>query len=876
LTGTTPAVHRLPNGLTVILQPVPYAPVAACVVAYRIAPLWEGDSDRGLSHFCEHMMFRGTSLTSGSRFWQIVQRDGGVSNAFTSRDMTAYYAVVPNGRLDDILSIEADRMRGCSFNPEAVATEKRVVLEERMMTNLDSPSGALSEELHRTAFTVHPYRHPVTGYRKDIEAFDRDRAYTFYRRYYTPSNCLLVLTGRIDPGSTMGQVEDSFGSVEGPEVAWDPVHEEPPQTEERRVTIEHSSSMNRVQLAFRGARSRDGDNLLLDLATMYLAGGRTGRLEESLVQTGLATDITATNDNCRDPGLFTLEAGLVPGIDPGRVIGIFRDEVERLRREPIPEQLLDSLRRRFTAMQAMTVASPAGLALEYAMGWCISDDPFATFGDLEMVRDVSAEQVADASRKILDRSRSTVALLEPADQGAKKGLWLPSRPGGFVPDVTPPSQMDFEDLHIDSRLLEVPHRSISEGAFEETFPGCLRVLIRRDHSFPLVSIAFSVPMGSGREPPEQAGLTAVTAEAMRYGTADMTYMEFNGLVESIGAELAFGGGSEHAAGHLTMLSEDVTAGLRIVECLVRRPAFRTDDVDRVLKEARAEVEMRGDMPFAVSLDRLARMMTEPERMARIPTVETLSAISADSVREFHDRCVRPEGSVIVVVGDVVPDMVSEELHHLFDRWANPSSGQFPVNPGVDSTTPSTSVTRMEGMAQTAVTLGFPAPARHSSDRIAFHLINAILGDGIGSRLGRSVRDSSGLAYSVGSEYYTGRNRGRFLAYLSTTPSSAWKALDAVRREIDLLLSTPVDTTELKLAKASSMGRHALGLMHYHNVADYLLLAASTGRPLDQDIRNLRSIAGIDSELLREVAVRWLGERDPFVSLAGDIGGERDG
>ena len=108
-----------------------------------------------------------------------------------------------------------------------------------------------------------------------------------------------------------------------------------------------------------------------------------------------------------------------------------------------------------------------------------------------------------------------------------------------------------------------------------------------------------------------AGLTAVTTESMHYGTDEMNYMDFNGMIESIGAELSFGGGSEHSTGHLTMLSDDVRTGLHIIDTLLRKPVFRREDIGLVLQEAGSEVDMRKDIPFAVSLDRLARMMTEP-------------------------------------------------------------------------------------------------------------------------------------------------------------------------------------------------------------------------------------------------------------------------
>lgn len=866
-----PTVRILPNGLTVIVQPVPYAPVAAAVIAYKAGSLWETDHTRGLSHFCEHMMFRGTSRVSGTRFWQTIQRDGGVSNAFTSRDMTAYYAVVPNGRLDDILRIEADRITDLLLDPDTIDTEKMVILEERKMTHVDNPSGALSEILNRTAFSIHPYGNPVIGYDEDIQQFSREGTETFYRNFYTPSNCVVVLTGRIETEQMIDLAERHFGSIAGTPTEIEPISQEPVQTSERSVEFEHNSTIERLVFSFQGTNAEDPRNPVLDMITMNLAGGRSGRLEELLVQSETATEVFASNDNNRDMGLLTLGIGLNAGVSWNAALDTIRKEVESLKKSPLSQEDIDSLKARFRAMHALTSSSPAGRALELAMGWCICDDPLYSVRAEEIVRSATSEDVMQAAGDILQEERSTIARLIPARTDGCR-IEVPAHAGRFVPDVTPPLQMNFDGLEIGDELLTIPPHSISAGVIEETFDNGLRILLKPDHSFPLLTISFSVPMGSGMEPPEKAGLSAITIEAMHYGTEDSNYIEFNRRIEARGTELSFSAGSERSSGNLTMLSTDALSGIEMLSDLLLRPAFRTPDVDMILREAAVEVGMRMDSVFAVSMDNLARIMTVPEEAARIPSVEKLSRIRREDVRAFHHTCVRPLGSVIVIVGAFSPEILLPELRQRFSGWRNPSEPLPILDQGSDSTSPETLLTPLKGKAQTAVIAGYPAPPRDSEDRTAFHLLNAILGDGICSRLGRKLRDSEGLAYAVGSEYFTGRNRGRFLAYLSTSPENAWKALDAMKREIDILLENPAEPLELRLAKASSIGRHALGLMHYYNVADYLLLVASTGKPLDQDLISLRRIVKTGRNELRDVARRWLEDREPFVSIAGDLEG----
>ena len=870
MSGSAPT--RLPSGLSVIVRRFEYAPVAACVLSYRLGSRNERPGQRGMSHFIEHMMFKGTSAMPPTRYWQLIKRAGGVANAFTSRDMTAYYTVTPFRSLPQVLRIEADRMRGCSMEAEEVASERQVVLEELRMTGRDNPSGALMDTLYREAFASHPYRWPVAGTPEDVEGFTREGVLDFYRRHYQPGNAVLTVCGKVDRQEVLDLAGQLFRSEEtGARTRLPGIPLEEPGGGRKVVEMHHPSALRRIAIAYRVPPGDHPDTAALKMLALRLASGRTGELESALVESGLALSASASSLGGIDPGLFVISATLSPGVSHDHALEAVESRIAALSTSPLEDGEVGALARRLQADAVFAAANPAGRSIQLAMDSTRFGARDRTAQLLRQAAEVSPGKLRETAAGYLSPSAAVIVQMEP-QQGGR--LIAPS---AEIPDELPssdvrqPESIDLEGLEVPDLLLRSPSRSISRGAVDLTLDCGARLVVLEDHSFPTVGISLCFPMAADSEPPGMAGLTSVTAESMIRGTGRLGYRELHALLEDRGGSLEIGGGREFSQGMVSCVSETTDTALKALAEVLTKPSLRREDIARVVSEKTAEISRKHESPFGLAADNLSLIMCDPPGMARIPTEETLGAIKPEDVRHWHRLCCRPHGAVFVIVGDVDTDSIAGRLNGLLESWKEPPETAPGLSPG---SLPDGAVIRgqnMEGLEQAAVLLGLEAPDRFSKDRHAMGLLNWLLGSGIGSRLGHSVRDRQGLAYAVGSAYLPWPDCGRLIVYLSTGAENVLRAQESALAETHRLGGEPVSETELRLACANMVGRHSLGHMDYGSVAHYLLVHLARGRGLTYDLESLRRTLSLSADDLLAVARRWLSpERPVFVSRAGAV------
>jgi zinc protease len=303
---------RLANGLEVLILEDHAVPLVTVQVWYRVGSRNERPGITGVSHFLEHMMFKGTPKYGPGMYSQLIQRYGGTQNAFTSYDMTAYYAVLPAARLELALELEADRMSNLLFQAEEINAEREVVKEERRLRE-NAPTGPMYEELGALAFKAHPYHWPIIGWMSDIEGITRDDLVAHYKTYYLPNNATLIIVGDVQATPTMEVVRRHFEPI--PQGPTPPTIKppEPPQLGEHRAEIPRPTALAAVAIAYHIPAFDHADALPLEVLSQILSQGQSSRLYRELVyQRQLATSIDTNADTRVDPGLFTI-VSMVPG-----------------------------------------------------------------------------------------------------------------------------------------------------------------------------------------------------------------------------------------------------------------------------------------------------------------------------------------------------------------------------------------------------------------------------------------------------------------------------------------------------------------------------------------------------------------------------------
>ncbi len=340
MTGTAPERTVLPNGLVVVTALEGRAPLAAVLVLYRCGSRDEPPGKTGVAHLVEHMMFRGTTAFPAGAVDAATGRLGGINNAVTTPDYTAYYFVLPDGHWRDALVMEADRMAGCTLDRESLEMERRVAVEERKMLD-DDPEAMLDEAVAALAYTAHPYRNPVIGLRADIESLTLDDVGAFYRTFYTPSNAVVVAAGDVSHDEVVAQVERVFGAMTSQPRPDSRPEPEPPQRSPRRAVVRTSIKTREVVLAFRCPPATAPDSAAVELLPALLATGRSSRLWRRLVvEESIAADVSTVRVLSRDPGLFTISATLHPGVDIRRAEDAVLRELTVMRRDGLSEDEL--------------------------------------------------------------------------------------------------------------------------------------------------------------------------------------------------------------------------------------------------------------------------------------------------------------------------------------------------------------------------------------------------------------------------------------------------------------------------------------------------------------------------------------------------------
>jgi zinc protease len=422
----------LSNGLAVLLREVHTAPVVTFWAWYRVGSRNEVPGITGISHWVEHMLFKGTPTLGKGEFSRLINRHGGTWNGFTWKDFTAYFETLPAAHLRLGLQIESDRMVNALFDPDEVASERTVIISEREGAE-NNPEFALSEEVEAAAYRVHSYRHPVIGYKSDLRAITREDLVRHYRTYYIPNNAVIVAAGDFDSAALLEEIRETFEPIPpGPPPP--PVRSvEPPQEGERRIVLRRpGGAVPIIQLGFHAPAATDPDFFPLLLVDGVLSGfkgpgvfggeatgGRSSRLYRALVEQQLAVEVGSGLRPSLDPPLFETGATLRPGVAREKVEATILEELERISSEPVGEDELEKIRKQARAQWVYTAdgVSPQAVLLG-SIEVVVGGDFLRHF--LDQVTAVTPEAMRRVAAKIFADRNRTVGWYVPEDGSGRK------------------------------------------------------------------------------------------------------------------------------------------------------------------------------------------------------------------------------------------------------------------------------------------------------------------------------------------------------------------------------------------------------------------------------------------------------------------------
>jgi zinc protease len=413
----------LANGMNVVMLEDHSTPIVHLQMWYHVGSKNEKPGRTGFAHLFEHMMFKGSKNVEPEGHPSYISSVGGQSNAYTNEDATVFWETVPAQYLPLVLWLEADRLASLRIEEKVFQTEREVVKEERRMRIENQPYGRLQELIADHAFVAHPYKHPVIGSMKDLEAASIGDVREFFQTYYVPNNATAVLVGDFDSKEALSLVSQFLGRVPKSDkpVPRD-IPKEPAQTKERRVSINEEWPLPAVVVAHHITYDGDPDSYPLHIASKILSDGQSSRIYRKLVyEKGIALAAFGGGNIIEDPNLFFAVAIVQPGHTPEEAANALIAELDRLRSEPVTAAELQQAKNQFARDYILGRESNQSKAEQLGHAVVIHNDIKTADGEFDIFQDLTVADVQRVARRYFTpENRLVLTILPKATNGGRR------------------------------------------------------------------------------------------------------------------------------------------------------------------------------------------------------------------------------------------------------------------------------------------------------------------------------------------------------------------------------------------------------------------------------------------------------------------------
>lgn len=837
--------YTLDNGLKVILIENHRAPVVSMLVWVKTGSADEREGEHGLAHLMEHMLFKGTARRGPGDIAAEVEASGGYINAYTSMDQTVYYIDMASRFAGRGLDVLADMTANPRLDETELAREKEVVIEE-INRSEDMPTRRLSNKLFGQAFTEHPYGRPIIGFTETVRAVTPGAARGFHQRNYRPANMILVVAGDFDPAGLKPEVDRLFGAMPPGQAERRARPQEPAQTAPRAFTMAADVGEARLDLAFHIPRAAEPETRALDIAAVVLGQGRTSRLYRRLVrEKQLVSQAWAEAYTPLDPGLFIVGLAMAPE----KTLPAAQEALEVIAGFAKTGPSRQELERARLKIKADFVKSRAAMSGEARLAASFQ----AIYGDfrereryLAALDQVTAEEVAQAAARFLKPENLTLGALLPQAQ---------------------------EQAVTEKALVSLARRSgqaqAAPAVVRRQLPGGGLLLIKPDHSLPLVSLRAAFLGGVRFETEETNGVNKLLSEIWDKGTEELSAAELAAQVEDIAGSLSSFSGRNTLGLEAEFLSQHLDEGLALFAQVLTRPRLAASELERARAILLSQLKREEEQLFLRTFQLFSQTIypTHPYRFRTLGTQQNLASIPLETVQGFYQNYAVPGNMVLAIVGDVDPQAVASRLERLLEGWTGRDFTPPQVPPPAPVEEPRAAELSLE-RAQAHLVLGFLAPGLESQDRYALEVLDKVL-SGMGGRLFTQLRDKQSLAYTVSALYRPGLGAGVFGFYIGFGPEKYEEVKAALMDQLMAVRGREVSPEELAAAKESILGGFEIGLQQPSAQAADLAFNELFGLGYDYAARYVEAISQVTAGQVLAVAKKYLDPAHAVTAVVGE-------
>jgi zinc protease len=844
----------LPNGCEIIVKEKRNAPVVAVQAWVRTGAIHEGKSlGAGLSHFCEHMLFKGTTKFPPGALDQAIRGAGGDNNAYTSSERTVYHVTSAKEGFETALSALAAMVTDATFPPEETVKEHAVVYKEIERAQ-DNPDDLLWRTLESTVYQIHPYRVPVLGYPDAFKRVTREHVYGYYKERYGPQLTTFVAVGDFDAAAALSTMSKTLAPWPRTAAAPLALPEEPEQVAARRVRMSHPlCTVTKLMLAFPTIPLRDPDLYAVDVLASVLGDGRSSRLYRTVKdQQGLALEISAFSYTPEYRGYFAVTATLEDGKAEAAEAAILKVLEDAAAKRPSNEELQRAKRKAYTQyiQRQMTADGVAGML---GNDWQSAGDLDFAAEYVERIEQVTAEDVQRVARKYLVPQRLTSVLMTPPAQNETKPATRPQENSRHAALEKGLAALQQSPLAANARMLA------EYATFEFTLKeNGVRVVVREDHTLPVASVVLAALGGTRWEPAELAGAGNLLAEMLDRGTAKRGKLKIAAETENLGASLSTFSGRNAFGVTASGMKEDLGLLLDLASDCLLRPAFAKDELEKLKVETLEQIAQEDEELPTLNAKVLRPLLygTHPYARQVLGTSETVKRVTADDLKRLHEAWVQPGSIAIGFVGDVTALEALDLAQRFFGGMKSRPSAENAVVSVPPLTQKKEAQQEKEGLTGAFLSLGFQGVGMKSADREALDFMASLL-SGLGGRLYVALREKEGLAYDVGVYNDTQVDGGAIVFYIQTDTKSLEKALKGMWNEIGKLRTEPVAAKEMDSVKRYLLGMEAVALQDQSGLAQRLTLAQIYTEGAAHIFGRRERLAKLTPENVQAAAVKYL-------------------
>jgi zinc protease len=815
---TAATVETLPNGLTVILDPDPTAPVVSAQIWVETGSVHE---DRllgsGVSHFLEHMVFKGTRDFDAEQLADTVQAAGGHWNAYTSFDRTVYYIDGPA----DSLPVFLKCLTGLVYFPvipESEFEKEKDVIRREIDMGLDDPDNAATRLLLATAFQQDPRRHPVIGHRHRFDAIEYSDLTTYQKDRYTTDRSFVVVSGDFDPEQVRAMISELTaechqGCGREPLVAQDA-----PQMGMRRARETFAIPASRVSLAWKSPALHHPDAPAFEVLAAVLGRGRSSRLHRSLRdELGLALEISAYSwTGPGREGIFGISGDAAPENRDALIDAIFA-AIAPLQNEPLEAEIAKA-KRQIAASQFRSLTTASGRASDLASNWHEARDLDFTRRHVAAIQAVTEADVRRAAAQLSDE-RLTLTILDPLDAPA------PQRVGK--------TRRQRKEIQV------------------HTLPNGLQIALIPDHRVPLVHLQAAVRAGLPSETAATNGLNQLLASTLPKGTATRSAQEIALTLESLGASISATAGNNALLVQAGGLSEDIATIADVFCEVLSAPRLAEETIVREKASQLAALEEALQDPLHAGFRALRHAAFDGSGygLDSLGSPESLRSLDRTALVAHHARHFYASNITLAIAGDFDPARLLEILTQQLAGL--PSGEAWPVPAGQKG---GGDLTVRLPKKQAVLAIGFPGTSVSGADRHALAMIQEYAADMAGPLFSR-IREDLGLAYQVGATQFLGYDVGLFTYYLATSPEQADLARAEMLSEIAKIAASGIPDEAFDRVRSTVLSGLAIQQQSPSHIARHVALDLLFGHPADEHRRLAASYQALTAPQVRETAAR---------------------